>query len=331
MPNWHLRSNSHVSQGISSKLLFPTQPSPTDAAVHHFDFQEKAAFHSFLQLANGGALQASDELFILALIALVFVAILLVGGIALWYTSYDKAGALKASFDEDLFSHHKAARESERRKYGDIQKVSQAQTAFPSHTLTLVGNEITVEGVLTTNPENVILQVCASEGNMVARAVVCEKGPDPGILIEDAFSVPLVFIDTSATVHKTEKNPTLRIYKLGEDEGYFGMARLEDEHGRLVVRSHSGRLRMALQGDSLGRSLNAVNERSQLAATIQRSQGNSFTKVVMLPGSDAGVLICGLLAVWKIGRPDIESRHDSRGHLVADISLNMGGHVVKNK
>jgi hypothetical protein len=296
MPHWNLRTNA---QTISADLLLPVQDSVLDSAIRHIGFQKEESLQSLLQVSTGSVLQTPQEVLLLCLCAGVLVA-LVVGGIAFWFTFYESGKSLHAKFPEDHMTshkHHSAVKEPEPHQR-DVQKtISTAASLFPSN---MVGSQIRVEGVLTTEPEDLIIEVFDATGGLITRALVCEKGSDPGILIEDAFSVPLAFIDTSAVVKKMEMSPTLHIHKLGDDAGIFGIIRHEDKNGRLVVRSAHGRLLMALQGDYHGRSLNVVNDSSRLVGSVQRNQGTS--KVMIHPGADAGVLICGLFGMGKIGK-----------------------------
>lgn len=323
MPHWNLRTPAQVSQPSFADHLFPTQSSTLDTAVRHIGFQhtaDTALFQSFLQVnsatTTGSVLQTPGEGLMLGLVALIFVAIV-IGGFALWSTIYESKKSLHSKFDEhDIHSHHNIpshheldshsrhntdhhhfSHHSEETHHKYNKKATGALRLFPNH---LVGTHIYIQNVLTTEPEDLIVEILDDQGYMVARALVCESGPDPGILIEDTHGVPLVFIDTNEVVNKTEKCPTLHIQKLGEDEGFFGLIRREDNNGRLVVRNASGRLLMALQGHYHGTCLNAVNHESRLVASIQRTKRTS--KVTMLHEADAGVLICGLLGTGKIGK-----------------------------
>jgi len=308
-----------VSQTISADRLLPKQASVLDAALRHVGCREEVVLPSFLQVAAGNTLQTSGEGLFLCLAALILVA-MVVGALAFWFTVYESGKSMpgeslkqeSARPTRNGNGHSHLA--PEQRSYGGRERVSTATSLFPAH---MVGSEIHVKGALTTDPQDLVVEVFDVEGGLILRALVCEMGADPGILIEDAFSTPLAFIDTrenridksasKATPRlgaaPTGVSPTLHIHKLGENEGVFGIIRQEDDNGRLVVRCASGRTLLALQGDSSGRSLNAVNDHAQLVGTVQGIPSKKDTKkVMMLPGADAGVMICGLLGIGKIGK-----------------------------
>jgi len=298
-----------VSERISADHWLPVQASALNSALLHVGFRtpHEASLQeaSLLQLG----LRTSQEGLILCFVAVVLV-VLVVGGVAIWFTLLEGGKTWADARDLEL---DKAARKIQTRYRGvrlqktDVHgKVSTAGRLFPSHA---VGTEIRVMGSVAPEPQDLIIEVNDIEGGLIARAVVCEVGEDPGILIEDSFSEPLAFIDTSLALHRTELNPwpTLTVHKLGSQEGIFGLIRHEDQGGRLVVRRPNGRLLLALHGDNDGRYLNAVNDISRLVGTVQQMDGS--LKVKTLPEADAGLVICGLFAMGKIGRYGQSSGH----------------------
>jgi hypothetical protein len=305
MPNWNLRASAQVSD----PLLMPEQISDLDAALRHLGCHEAFA-PSFLQLSSSSGLQSQDEWLLLVMFGMIIVALLL-GGAAFWSTVYEsgKFGQLDEDhlagghhrFHEDHHfhqDHHHHSKASKRQNYVDVKKFSTATHLFP---YMVVGNDFSVRGTLSNQPEDLLIEVTDEDGKVILRALVCETGEQPGILLEDAFNTPMAFIDTYALVSETEKHPALEIHKLGEDNGIFGTIKKEESHHmcQLVVRYANQKIAMALQVDSSGRSLNAVDDRCRLVGTAQRQMG--AWKVRTAVGADAGVMICGLLGSAKVG------------------------------
>jgi len=298
MPNWNLRTPSQVSNSADA-FLTPVQRSLLDTALRHIGCTEdtsRQCHQTLLQVSTANTLQDPQEWLFLGGVGLLF-AVLIVGGIVFWFTVHESR---PMNFDED---HGKITKRS---RYTEPKKISTATRLFPSY---MVGAEaesgIFVKGTLTTRPENLLVEVCDDEDRAILRALVCETGPNPGILIEDAFNVPLAFIDTSSILQKNKlekSSTTLRIHKLGEDEGLFGLIRQEEGNSHLVIRNAHGKLLLALQADTSGRSLNGVNDFARLVGTARRNNEQAAWKVLTLPGSDPGVMICGLLGIGKIGK-----------------------------
>lgn len=275
----------------SDLVLLPSQTSLLNPSLCHIGCKQDAPMQSFLQLSTGGALQSSQEVLLFCLVAAIFIALAL-GGVVFWLTVYESGKSLA----QDLEFAEDSTEKTSKRRYSGLKKVSGAARLFPSH---LVGSEFSLTGSLTTQPQDQMIKVNDAQGSVIGRALVCETGDDPGILIEDAFRAPLAFIDTSEVVDESNASPTLHIHKLGDDEGTFCIIRHED-NSRLVIRGRRGKLLLAFQGDISGNSFDAVDESSRLVGTVQRKQSTS--NVVTMPQADAGVMICGLLALGKLGK-----------------------------
>jgi hypothetical protein len=291
MPHWNLRASAQVSHPMDADpLLMPAQISALDTALRHIGYHEKLV-PSFLQITT---LQNSQEEWLLLGFVGMISTVLLIGGFAVWLKNYEIGKP--TLFDED---HANGKASKQRQNYREVKKVSSATRLFPTY---MVGNDFLVKGTLTAKAQDVLIEVNDDQDKAILRAYVCETGSDPGILIEDAFNTPLAFIDTSALVN-AEKSQALEIHKLGDNAGVFGTIKKEEDltnHvGHLVVRNPSHKVVLALQPDSSGRSMNAVDDRSRLVGTAQHQNG--AWKVSLAPGVDAGMMLCGLLGIAKIG------------------------------
>jgi len=329
MPQWNLRATAQVSQSMSAgSFWLPMQTSAINTALCHIGCKQDVSMQSFLQMSSSNGLQSSQEVLLLCLVALIFVA-LVAGGIVFWFTVYESGKSLDLGFDEETTEQtskriygkdSKATMHSRRTSLQDAtrsyKKVSVATRLFPSY---VVGSEFSVKGTLSTDPEDLILKVI-EDGSVIGRVLVCETAEDPGILIEDAFNAPLAFIDTSEVVNKTKKSPTLYISKLGEEEGEFGSMRHEENNSRLVIRGPHGKFLIAFSGSRNGESLTAVDEHFRLVGSIHRVQGTS--KVVMVPEVDAGMMMCGLLAVGKLGKLGPPDMLQENSHVEIDLDPN---------
>lgn len=308
MPHWNFRANAQVSRTMSSDHLLTTQSSILDAALRHIGCAEEASLPgmNFLQVAAGGARETSQDVMMLFIGAFFLLAIL-VGGVAFWCTVSESGKIPLPNLIEDGLTSEgpdTSTVHEERKVSAYCKKVSNAEQLFPSY---LVGSDVCIKGTLTCEPEDVIVKVCDDQGALIARAIVCEQGEDPGILVEDHLNNPLAFIDTSEAVYKTQKSATLFISKLGEEEGTFGSMRLEDHRGRLVVRNSTGKFLLALHGDPAGSSLNVLNDRSSLIGSVQRIKGNQEVRLQL--GADAGLLICALFGMGKLFNPFLDKAH----------------------
>lgn len=277
----------------------PCQISELETALRHIGCHE-TLLPSFLQVSSTETVQDSQEwLIVLAFVGLIFAG-LIVGGFAFWFSVYDSGKSFRVDFQEAVDSRKE--KQALRKNYVQAKKASQATRLFSSST---VGSDFVVKGTLTTAPQDCLIEVSDEEDRGLLRALVCETGPHPGILLEDALNgSPLVFIDSSLAVNRKSsclKPPSLEIQKLGEDDGIFGSIKEEASGGvrQLVIRNASHKTLICLQPDSYGRSLNAVDDRSRLVGTAQQQEGN--WKVILGPGVDPGVMICGLLGIAKLG------------------------------
>eukprot|EP00746_Dinoflagellata_sp_MGD_P168285 gnl/MRDRNA2_/MRDRNA2_99619_c0_seq1.p1 gnl/MRDRNA2_/MRDRNA2_99619_c0~~gnl/MRDRNA2_/MRDRNA2_99619_c0_seq1.p1 ORF type:complete len:306 (+),score=63.31 gnl/MRDRNA2_/MRDRNA2_99619_c0_seq1:84-1001(+) len=295
MPHWNLRATAQVSHPMDADpILMPAQISALDTALRHIGYHE-TLMPSFLQTSTTTLQNAQEEWLLFGLVGMIS-TVLLVAGFAIWLRDYETAKLARFDRKEER-TNSKASKQ--RQKYTEVKKASEATRLFPSY---MVGNDFVVKGTLTSKAEDVLIEVKDDQDKAVLRAYVCETGQDPGILIEDAFNTPLAFIDTSSFVN-TERSPALEIHKLGEHAGLFGTIKkeenLKNNVGHLVVRNASHRIVLALQPDSSGRSMNAVDERSRLVGTAQNKNG--AWKVLLAPGVDAGMMLCGVLGIAKIG------------------------------
>mmetsp|Transcript_32895 Transcript_32895/g.71784 ORF Transcript_32895/g.71784 Transcript_32895/m.71784 type:complete len:216 (+) Transcript_32895:65-712(+) len=136
------------------------------------------------------------------------------------------------------------------------------------------------------------------------RMVTADQGPDdpnPGILLETPECFPIAFLCC--------KDAAVRNFKLFKpDHSEFAVMTSEPGSSRVTVNREDGTVMAFVCVDMMGHVANVVGRQGELLATVspqRKGNGGSESEDVrvlrLAPAVDAGVIVCALLVVMKLG------------------------------
>jgi len=158
-----------------------------------------------------------------------------------------------------------------------------------------------VRDLLSGEKQQLSFSVVDLEGQPLSHVIVNEVGPHCGILIQMLDQTPLAWVRTKA-VHDCRGMPEI-CYPSGEV--FCTVAREEAvPTSRYTLRDTSGQRLYTFHGDFKEKAVNVVSPSGRLICDTERcelgSDGTPHFQVRVAPGIDAGLVLCGLLAVEKI-------------------------------
>lgn len=186
-----------------------------------------------------------------------------------------------------------------------------------------IDTELALEGHVTMDAQDTIIDLVGREGGLAARAIISEHGEDPGILLETALHVPVAFVSTKPLQSgNTEALQIRRLRGSGAQQGLFAIVAREPGTLHFMVRrppsnsffglgnlqqlstsaSAEDHFLLAVQGDLQGSTLNIVNKRRHLIGVAQMPADGPCS-MRLEPGIDTGLVICAALAAQKMYKP----------------------------
>jgi len=158
-----------------------------------------------------------------------------------------------------------------------------------------------VRDMLSRNRQQVSFSVVDLEGAPLSHVIVNEVGQHCGILIQMLDQTPLAWVRTQA-VHERGGMPEI-CYPSGE---VFCAVAREDAvpTGRYTLRDQSGQRLYTFHGDFREKAVNVVSSSGRLVCDTERCNlgfdASPHYQVRVAPTIDAGLILCGLLAVEKL-------------------------------
>jgi len=158
-----------------------------------------------------------------------------------------------------------------------------------------------VRDLLTRKRQQVSFSVVDLEGTPLSHVIVNEVGPQCGIHLQMLDRTPLAWVRTEA-VHERGGLPEI-CFPSGE---VFCTVAREDAvlTGRYTLRGTAGQLLYTFHGDFREKALNVVSSSGRLVCDTERCElgydSSPHYQVRIAPFMDAGLILCGLLAVEKL-------------------------------
>jgi len=158
-----------------------------------------------------------------------------------------------------------------------------------------------VRDLLTQGRQQVSFSVVDLEGSPLSHVIVNESGSQCGILVQMLDQTPLAWIRTKAH-HEHGGMPEI-CYPSGE---VFCAVSRDDSvpTGRYLLRDTAGQRLYTFHGEFKDKAVNVVSASGRLVCDTERCElgrdGSPYYQVRVAPSIDAGLILCGLLAVEKL-------------------------------
>lgn len=161
--------------------------------------------------------------------------------------------------------------------------------------------DFAVRDLISTEKQELSFSIVDLEGEPLSHVIVNEVGAHAGMLVQMLDQTPLAWIRTKA-VHDRGSMPEI-CYPSGEV--FCVLVREGSAQGhRYLLRDTEGRNLYSYSGDFKDRAINVVSTSGRLIGDTERCElgvdRSPHFQVRVAPGIDAGLVLCGLLAVCKL-------------------------------
>jgi hypothetical protein len=160
-----------------------------------------------------------------------------------------------------------------------------------------------VQEVITTDRQDLSFNIVDLKGTPLSKVVLLESrsAAQPKILLQTMASAPLASVDTHEW-HQRTREPIAICRANG---ALFGRIQKEPSSGRYVIRHRAGRKLLTFHGDFHEKAVNVMSSiTGQLVGASEKCvvdfNSASHYQVRVAPNTDAGLVICGLLAIDKL-------------------------------
>jgi len=169
--------------------------------------------------------------------------------------------------------------------------------------------------ILTRGRQELSFSIVDMKGKALSDIVVDETGPHCGIQVRLLDGTPLAWLRTRMLYERPHGLPeicfpsgqafcTIARSRSPSASTSTQMDSSSDEEGGYELRDLSGRRLCTICGDFAEKAMNVLGPTGQLVAATERSNlpfdDRPHYQVRVAPGIDAGLVICGLLAVGKL-------------------------------
>jgi len=161
-----------------------------------------------------------------------------------------------------------------------------------------------VSELVSAEKQQLAFHIVDLQGQPLSRVVVDEFGSRCGIFLHSLDERPLAWVRTAPLYEKRGGLPQI-CWPSGEA---YGTIAKEDPvpNKRYVLRDASGQRLFTFNGNFQEKAINVVNANGRLVCDTERCAaptGNApYFQVRVAPGVDAGLILCGLLAIDKLRR-----------------------------
>mmetsp|Transcript_93644 Transcript_93644/g.222665 ORF Transcript_93644/g.222665 Transcript_93644/m.222665 type:complete len:413 (+) Transcript_93644:99-1337(+) len=162
-----------------------------------------------------------------------------------------------------------------------------------------------VSELMAAEKQQVAFHIIDLQGQPLSRVVVDEFGSRCGIFLRSLDDRPLAWVRTGPLFEKKGGLPEI-CWPSGE---VYGTVAKEDPvpNKRYTLRDKSGQRIFTFNGNFQEKAINVVNASGRLVCDTERcavSPGTaaSYFQVRVAPSVDAGLILCGLLAIDKLRR-----------------------------
>lgn len=160
-----------------------------------------------------------------------------------------------------------------------------------------------VQQLINTSRQDTSFDIVDLKGTPLSRVVIAEKGSNatsPSIFLQTMLKLPLASVSTSQW--HLGNGGILTINRASGS--VFGKVEKEQSSGRYVIKHHTGQKLLTFHGDFREKAVNVMSSTGQLVGATERCivdfDEASHYQVRVAPNTDAGLVICGLLAIDKL-------------------------------
>jgi hypothetical protein len=160
-----------------------------------------------------------------------------------------------------------------------------------------------VQEVVTPERQEISFNIVDLKGTPLSRVILSESrsATQPKIMLQTMANAPLASVDTLEW-HQGTTEP-LSICRA--NGALFGRIQKEPSSGRYVIRHRAGRKLLTFHGDFHEKAINVMScITGQLVGASEKCvvdfNSASHYQVRVAPSTDAGLVICGLLAIDKL-------------------------------
>lgn len=160
-----------------------------------------------------------------------------------------------------------------------------------------------VQEVITTERQELSFNIVDLKGTPLSRVILSESrhSTQPKIILQTMANASLASVDTLAC-HQGTDEPIAICRANG---ALFGRIQKEPSVGRYVIRHRAGRKLLTFHGDFNEKAINVMScITGQLVGASEKCvvdfNSASHYQVRVAPNTDAGLVICGLLAIEKL-------------------------------
>jgi len=161
-----------------------------------------------------------------------------------------------------------------------------------------------VSEVVSADKQQIAFHIVDLQGQPLSRVVIDEFGSRCGIFLHSLDDRPLAWVRTAHLYEKGGGLPEI-CWPSGE---VYGTIAKEDPvpHKRYMLRDTSGQRLLTFNGNFQEKAINVVNASGRLVCDTERCaapRGDApYYQVRVAPSVDAGLILCGLLAIDKLRR-----------------------------
>lgn len=160
-----------------------------------------------------------------------------------------------------------------------------------------------VQEVITTERQELSFNIVDLKGTPLSKVILSEsrQATQPKIMLQTMAGAPLASVDTHEWHHGTSEPMAI----CRSSGALFGRIQKEPSSGRYVIRHRAGRKLLTFHGDFHEKAVNVMSSiTGQLVGASEKCvvdfNSMSHYQVRVAPSTDAGLVICGLLAIDKL-------------------------------
>jgi hypothetical protein len=160
-----------------------------------------------------------------------------------------------------------------------------------------------VQEVVTPERQEISFNIVDLKGTPLSRVILSESrsATQPKIMLQTMANAPLASVDT----HEWHQGTNEPIPICRANGALFGRIQKEPSSGRYVIRHRAGRKLLTFHGDFHEKAINVMScITGQLVGASEKCvvdfNSTSHYQVRVAPNTDAGLVICGLLAIDKL-------------------------------
>lgn len=162
-----------------------------------------------------------------------------------------------------------------------------------------------VREAITRFRQDLTFNIVDLKGTPLSRVVIAETGTnqkEPSIFLQTMLKMPLASVNTSEC-YAGESNGPLTICR--SNGLVFGRLQKEiKQSDRYVIKHRAGRPLLTFHGDFKEKAVNVMSSTGQLVGATEKCvldfDAAPHYQVRVAPNTDAGLVICGLLAIDKL-------------------------------